>query len=320
MSRARVVRRLALRLAAAAAIVAAAGAAIAVPDGPPGRGPVAVLTAASGPLAHSNSRAGQAILTAGGLQPGDERSGRVTIRNEGQQGALYLVAHAPQDSPGVAGGQLSERLSVAIADESRAEPRTVAAGPLRTVAGCHPLGAFAAGESRTYRFTVAFAAGRADNAYAGASARVDYEWLQTAAALDACPERAPDAPSLRVGDTRVAIEPGPYRFAGASGTATVGVRCIDSDTSVCRGRLVLERHRRGQGRGIAMAVGGFAVPAGERRRIVLRLNPRARRRIARTGIVPVRAYVTARDASGRLHRAAYRDKLLYVAARRPRRH
>jgi hypothetical protein len=115
----------------------------------------------------------------------------------------------------------------------------------------------------------------------------------------------------------MAIEPGPYRFAHRSGTARVGVRCISSDTGVCRGRLELERRAAGQGRGIALAVADIAVTVGSRKAIVLRLNPRAVRRIASTGVVPVRAHARVRDASGRWRRASYRDRLV-VGARRKR--
>jgi hypothetical protein len=109
----------------------------------------------------------------------------------------------------------------------------------------------------------------------------------------------------------VAIAPGPYRFTGRTGTAKVGVRCIAAAAGRCTGRIELERRARGRGRGIALAVGSFKIPTGKRRTITLKLNARARRHITTKGLVPVRAYVTATDASGRRHRAAYRDRLRY---------
>jgi hypothetical protein len=310
-----VIRRLVARATAAAAILAAAGVAVALPPADRPQGPAPALTRATAPLAHANSRSGQAVLTAANLKPGDTRAGEVTIANHGHAGALYLVAHPADDSPGP---RLSDRLTVTITGPSG---RTVAAGALGATARCHPLGRFAAGESRTYRFEVAFPSGGAsDNAYAGATTRVDYEWLETGDLRDACPDRADetvDLPEtavpgdLHVGDMRLAIEPGPYRFGRRSGTARVGIRCIEGPADGCTGRLELERARRGQGRGIALAVGRFSVPAGGRRTVRLRLNARARRRIAAHGVVPVRAFVIARDASGRVHRVAYRDKLVY---------
>jgi hypothetical protein len=300
------------RLLAAFAVVGAAWVAVATPDVAPEGGARPVLLRASAPLAHSNSREGQAILTAANLKPGERRAGRVTVVNRGHAGHLYLVARRPARDSGPA---LSDRLSLAIDEDGG---NAIAAGSLDGATTCHPLGQLDGGESRTYVFTVGLARD-AGNAYAGATARVDYEWLQTAAARDACPERSDDGVELPVAgevaltlaDLRLAIEPGPYRFARRTGTARVGIRCLLSAAGVCRGRLELERRRAGQGRGLAMAVGNFNVPTGKRRTITVRLNRRARRRISATGAVPVRAFVTARDAAGRRHRVAYRDRLIY---------
>jgi hypothetical protein len=110
---------------------------------------------------------------------------------------------------------------------------------------------------------------------------------------------------------RLAIVPGPYRFSGRRGTAKVGIRCIESAAGTCRGRLALERWKGGQGKGIAMAVGRFAIKAGTRRKVTIKLNSRARRRIKSKRAVAVRAFVTATDASGRRHRVAYKDRLVY---------
>ena len=300
-----------MRLIAAVAVLVGAWAAIALPSTKPDTGARPLLARATAPLAHSNSRAAQAILTAANLKPGERRTGRVTVVNRGHSGELYLVARRPPE-PGM---RLSERLSMAIEQDGG---HVVAAGGLADAVACHRLGRFGAGESRTYAFTVGLSRD-AGNAYAGASARVDYEWLQTAAAREACPERSDDGVelpgagevALTLADLRLAIEPGPYRFARRTGTARVGIRCLSAESGVCRGRLELERRRRGQGRGLAMAIGRFAIPAGERRTITIRLNGRARRRISTTGAVPVRAHVTARDATGRRHRVAYRDRLIY---------
>jgi hypothetical protein len=325
------------RATVAAGVLAAAATAIAVPSQDPRRSPEPVLARTSAPLAHSNSRDGQAVLTASNLKPGERRSGEVTITNEGHPGALYLVAHEPHDTPAASGLRLSERLQLTIADTSGASSRTIADAPLSTVERCHPLGELAAGESRTYRFSVEFPDGGpkgADNGYAGASATVDYEWLETAAARDACPGRSEDSVELAdpalpptqtspqvtatLAEMKLAIMPGPYRLSARTGTAKVGIRCIRSLTGTCKGRLELERRKHGQGRGIAMAVGNFDVQAGRRERITLKLNRRAYRRITTKGLIAVRAYVIARDAHGRRHRVAYRDRLLFHPAKRPR--
>ena len=279
-------------IALAAVLAAIAAAAVAMPGRPDSRPPRLAVARTTAPLAHSNSRDGRAILVADDLRPGDHRSGEVTIRNEGGAGGIALATRVS--------GRLAERLRLTVADS-----RTGAAAMQTALAGapsCVPLGDLAAGESRTYRFTVSFDRGAGDQGYAGASARADFEWL------DRC---APEPrPALALGDTRIAVDPGPYRFAGRSGTAKLGIRCLEAPAA-CAGRVELERRQPGRGRGIAMAVGRFRIRAGARRTITLKLNARARRRITSAHLVPVRAYVTATGADGRRHRAAYRDKLRY---------
>jgi hypothetical protein len=303
-------------IAVTAFVVAAS--AIGLPARHDSNGPHIVLTKATSTLVHSNSRDGSAILSAGNLKPGDVRHGEVTIVNKGDAGDMYLVGTVPSRERA-----LADRLTLKVADGSR----VLVEGPLSGADGCVALGSVAGGESRSYRFTVAFApGGPGDNAYAGSVTRVDYEWVQSNDVSGRCTMRSdlaePDvgnAHSVSVGDMAVAIEPGPYRFSRRTGKAAVRVRCLRSPTGVCRGRIELERRRGGEGRGIAMAVGGFSVRAGKRTTVRLTLNARARKRVTTTGTVPVRAYVTAKDTRGRKHRAAYRDRLTYGTAKKRRR-
>ena len=65
-----------------------------------------------------------------------------------------------------------------------------------------------------------------------------------------------------------------------------------------------------------MATARFSVKAGTTRKVTIKLNARARKRVASTGTVAVRAYVTARDAHGRRVHAVYRDKLIYGTAKK----
>ena len=309
-------------LVLAAAMLALAATAVALPAPRDTRPPRLAVERTSAPLAHSNSRAGRAILTAADMKPGERRSGEVTIRNEGGAGSLALATHAS--------GPLAERLRLTVVDDASGD--VVLAAPLADAPACVPLGDLRAGTSRTYRFTATFETGPDDNAFAGAGASADFEWLpgcgpeaeahpdtppagsepSASPAGPAPPGAAPEhGNTLTLGDTRLAIAPGPYRFTGRTGTAKVAVRCIASATGRCTGRIELERRSPGRGRGIAMATGRFAIPAGRTRTIKLELNTRARRHITTKGLVPVRAYVTATDANGRRHRAAYRDRLRY---------
>jgi hypothetical protein len=287
----------------AAALLVVAATAVALPAPQDGRPPSLAVERTTTLLAHSNSRAGRAILSAADLKPGDRRSGEVTIRNEGGAGALALATRVD--------GLLADRLRLTVADARSGE--VLLAAPLGDVPECVALVDLPAGAARTYRFTATFESGPDDNRHAGTSASADFEWLPGCGAeAEAQPQHDPvrNTP-LTLGDTRVAIAPGPYRFSGRTGTAKVGVRCIAAAAGRCTGRIELERRAPGRGRGIALAVGRFTVRAGKQRTITLKLNARARRHITTTGLVPVRAFVTATDANGRRHRAAYRDRLRY---------
>lgn len=279
-----------LAAAGAAGLIAAA---TALPAGDAPVKPRPVLTRATTPLAHSNSHDGRAILTVSGMRPGDQRSGTVAIRNQGGAGGLAMVARA--------GGPLADRLRLHVADAGGGP--AIVDTPLSAAPACTPAGDLARDAERTFRFTVTFDRGPDDNAYAGATARADFEWR------DSCSPETAAAP-LALGDVRLVIAPGPYRFSARTRTARVGVRCVAAEAGVCRGRIELERRVPGRGRGIAMAVGTIAVREGRRATVALRLNPRAGRHMARKGSVPVRAFVTVRGAGGRRHRVAYRDRLV----------
>jgi spore coat-associated protein N len=269
----------------AALLLVLAGAAVALPERADRRPPRLALARVTSPLVHSNSRDGQAILVANGMLPGQRRSGEVTIRNHGGGGEIALATTAR--------GPLAERLRLTVTDGGDAVIDT----PLDAALACVPLGHLGGGEARTYRFTATFDRGVNDNVYAGASARADFEWR------DGCdgdgrdaepPAPAPlpaDTPALALGDTRVALDPGPYRFAARTGTTRIGARCVSSTATTCVGTLELERRQPHGGRGIAMAKARFRIPAGKRRTITLKLNARARRLIARKGSVPVLARV-----------------------------
>jgi spore coat-associated protein N len=267
----------------AALLLAIGGAAVALPARTRERPPRLALARATAPLLHSNSRDGRAILTATGLRPGERRSGEVTIRNEGGGGDIALATRVT--------GPLAERLRLTVTDAGKVVMDT----PLADAPACAPLAELPGGAARTYRFTVTFERGEGDNAYAGASARADLEWR------DGCAGAAP----LALGETRVTLDPGPYRYAARTGTARVGVRCLSSASPTCSGTLALERRQPHRGRGIALAKARFAAPAGRRRTITLHLNARARRLVARKGSVPFLAWVAV---DGR--RAVYRGTLL----------
>jgi spore coat-associated protein N len=141
-------------------------------------------TFSAGNLAQSNSKEGAAVLTATGMVPGTSTNGTVTIINSGNLAGTFTLSKAGlTDTPGANGGQLSAVLDLSIQDvTSAASPVSVYSGKVGAM-GAQSLGKFAAGEARTYRFTVTFPDGgtpasptTGDNAYKGSAMNVDYQW------------------------------------------------------------------------------------------------------------------------------------------------
>jgi spore coat-associated protein N len=137
--------------------------------------PDAGLVLVDGTFSQSNSRDGSAILSASGMRPGQVVQGTVTIANTGDLGGEFRLAKSNLvDEPGPGGGALSGRLDLLVEDVTGA-PATVYAGKLGAM-GERPLGTWASGESRTYRFTVSLPEDVGDNAYAGSRTSVQYDW------------------------------------------------------------------------------------------------------------------------------------------------
>jgi spore coat-associated protein N len=127
----------------------------------------------------TNSKNGSAILTAGNMKPGDTVTDTVTIANPTARPAAYVVSASNLvDTPAPGGAKLSERLELKIED---AGGTTVYSGPIGAT-GERDLGSFAAGESRTYSFTVSFPKGDDGNALAGARMSIEFDWLAQQAA------------------------------------------------------------------------------------------------------------------------------------------
>ena len=124
-------------------------------------------TFSSGTLTQSNTKLGGAILTATNLKPGDSASGEVTITNTGSLGGSFTLSKT-----GVAGA-LMPKLSVVITDTGNNSQ--VYSGPVADMPATQLGSAYAAGEARTYRFTVTLAQD-ADDTYQGKDATVEYRW------------------------------------------------------------------------------------------------------------------------------------------------
>jgi spore coat-associated protein N len=136
---------------------------------------------AAGSLTIDNSLDGQALLNASAMSPGESRVGQVTIANSGNiPGDFTLLDSALSDSGSVV--PFSTVAQLLVQDVTNPGlPVTIYSG---TLAGLGPiaLGSFAAGEARTYQFTVTFPNGTPaqDNPLQGATTTVENDWAASA--------------------------------------------------------------------------------------------------------------------------------------------
>lgn len=143
-------------------------------------------TFSAGNLAQSNSKEGAAVLTATKMVPGAlPTSGTVVITNSGDVAGTFTLSRTSlTDTPGANGGQLSGVLDLKVEDVTNEKsPVTVYSGKVGDKMGAQSLGKFAAGEARTYKFSVTFPDGgtpssatTGDNAYKGSSLSAGYQW------------------------------------------------------------------------------------------------------------------------------------------------
>jgi spore coat-associated protein N len=164
-------------IALAGAVTAGSGANFNATTANPGN----LVTA--GTLAHSNSKADSAVLSADNLKPGDTATGTVDIENTGSLDGVFSLAKSNlSDTPAAASFSTKLTLTVTDLGDPTATP---APAPVQkysgTVAGMGPvdLGTWTAGETHRYQFVITFPDGGgngADNAYKGASTTVDYDF------------------------------------------------------------------------------------------------------------------------------------------------
>lgn len=141
---------------------------------------------AEGSMALTDSKGEGAIFDLDNIAPGVSGAGEVTIVNSGAApGTLSLVSTGLSDDPGRYGGLLSQRLMLRVEEIGPGTPKQVYAGGIDEMPELQ-LGALAAGQSRTYRFTVSMLDGGApstpfvdDNVYQEASTGLAYRWRLT---------------------------------------------------------------------------------------------------------------------------------------------
>ncbi|HEY5474610.1 MAG TPA: hypothetical protein VIK32_15665 [Candidatus Limnocylindrales bacterium] len=149
-------------------------------------------TFTAGNLKHTNSLPGAAILTVGNnpMKPGDTATGTVDITNDGDvAGVFTLSASSLVDTPGPLGANLSADLYLTVVEKdplgaviSTPYNNVLLSGVPLPTPGIN-LGSFAAGEKRTYNFSVKFKdngkpvdATSGDNRYKKAITLIEFDW------------------------------------------------------------------------------------------------------------------------------------------------
>ena len=122
---------------------------------------------ASGTLTQSNSKADAAIFNLSNLKPGDVLNGKVTLTNSGSLPSAFSLSELDATN----GFVDDANLQLTVTDNAGAQ---VFSGTFGTL-GSKTLGTFAAGEARTYTFSVKLAA-TAGNAEQGKTATATYQW------------------------------------------------------------------------------------------------------------------------------------------------
>jgi hypothetical protein len=183
-------RRLFLRLEVLAVVIVAICLAVLSGAEKPARADLELASGPGGSLTISNDKEGAAILTLGGMRPGDSAADTVTLGNTGTlDGDLSLSTSNLVDTPGAGGGALSGELDLRIRDVTVAgSPVTVYDGKVDALTPV-ALGTLAAGASRVYEFRVSFPdAGRgAENAYQGSAMSIQFDWTAVNDTVDVDP-------------------------------------------------------------------------------------------------------------------------------------
>ena len=120
----------------------------------------------AGTLLHTNSKNGQVIIAASGLEPGDSSVGTMTLTGTGTvSGSFTLSISSLVDVP--SSPALSDTLQLTVEDITGA-PATLYDDDVGDLPDT-PLGTIAPGASRTYRITLSYPDGADDATLQGAT-------------------------------------------------------------------------------------------------------------------------------------------------------
>ena len=285
--------------------------------------------AAEGPVTLSSNRPGTALLHAANIKPGGRVSGLVSLSNTGDQpGVLVLGVTGKRDRPGSRGGLLSRVLKLKVEDLSgRAPTRESVVERASTFA----LGTLSGRETRTYRVTATFPDGgrpvsqfAGDNLLQGSSIEVGLRWQLTAA--DPVPTAPPAAPpaspgpifepanppsgrrpllvTLRVPKQRVLKPRGLKAYAKCEIKCKVRFSARTDNAPVKKkGKKKAAKRKTLQKKKVLKGERKWRkLRAGRERRVFLKLQPKARkklkRRLSTHGRVGITVIVRMRSAAG----------------------
>jgi hypothetical protein len=183
-------RRLFLRLEVLAVVIVALCLAVLSGGQKPSRAELQLASGPGGSLTLSNDKEGAAILSVGGMRPGESVTDTVTLGNTGTlDGDFSLTTSNLVNTPGGGGGELSGELDLMIRDVTNpGSPVNVYDGKLDGLAPLG-LGNLAAGDSRVYEFRVSFpdAGPGAENAFQGSATSIEFDWSAVNDSLDLDP-------------------------------------------------------------------------------------------------------------------------------------
>ena len=199
-------RQLFRRLEVLAVVVVAICLAVLSGGQQPSRAQLQLASGPGGSLTLSNDKEGAAVLSLGGMRPGDSVTDTVTLGNTGTlDGDLSLATSNLVDTPGSGGGMLSGELDLRIRDVTvPASPVVVYQGKIDALTPV-ALGTLTAGAARVYEFRVFFpdAGPGAENAYQGSAVSVQFDW----SAFNGGPDVDPPETTITSGPAALSASP-----------------------------------------------------------------------------------------------------------------
>ncbi len=125
---------------------------------------------AAGAVQINSSLPNQAIVAAAGMRPGESRQGTITIANQGSVAETVTLK-----ATGLSGAALASAIELKVEDTTGGGSTQVWSGKLGTFSSVG-LGSFAAGATRSYRFTLSWPSTSNEASLQGTSTSLTFQW------------------------------------------------------------------------------------------------------------------------------------------------